>query len=150
MKIVFQKKATGLFDVLIRWWTKSPYSHCELLFDDGNSYSSMAGVGTRFIKFEPYNAAYWDVLDLPTSKDEDIVMHEFCIFELGCKYDWYGILASQIIKAARSSKTKWFCSEICTATLQRVGYFEGSVPSTFSPGKLYKRLREAGAKPCAP
>lgn len=148
MKIAFNKNSPGLFDSLIRGWTGSPYSHCELLFDDGVSYSSMNWVGTRFIKFEPHNKFYWDILDLPTTKDEDIVIHEFCIFELGCRYDWWGIIASQIIKMARSSKNKWFCSEICTAALQRVGYFEGSVPSTFSPGKLYKRLREAGATVC--
>lgn len=150
MKIAFNKNVPDFFDKLIRWWTKSPYSHCELLFADGKSFSAYPGVGTRFVQFEPHNPHFWDIVELPTSADEDVVLREFCVYESGCKYDWYGILASQIVKAARSSKNKWFCSEVCTAALQRIGYFEGSVPSTFSPAKLHKRLVSAGAKPCVP
>jgi hypothetical protein len=150
VKVAFQKHDSTFFAGLIRWWTKSPYSHCELLFDDGLMFSShVAQGGTRFWTPGILSANTWDIYLLPTTLEEDIQIRAFCGAELGCGYDWKGILFSQFIRLQREHPSKWFCSEICAAALQRIDRVMGSKPCTFSPGKLHKRLKEAGGVICA-
>ena len=40
MRVAFYKGEGNFFDKLIRWWTKSSYSHCELIFSDGIFFSA--------------------------------------------------------------------------------------------------------------
>ena len=149
MKVAFQKNDHSFFAGLIRWWTRSPYSHCELLFDDGVMFSShIAQHGTRFWTPGILSANVWDVYHIPTTLEEDIRVRAFCGSELGCSYDWIGILFSQFIRLQREHPRKWFCSEICAAALQKVGLLTGAKPCTFSPGKLHKRIKEHGAVLC--
>lgn len=150
MKVAFQKADHSFFASLIRWWTKSPYSHCELLFDDGLMFSAHAkDHGTRYVTPGVLSANEWDVLLLPATLEQEIAVRTFCNAELHCGYDWWGLIFSQVLRLQRPHPDKWFCSEVCTAALQHMGMLFGAVPCTFSPGKLYKRLREAGAITCA-
>lgn len=151
MRVAFQKADQSMYAGLIRWWTKSEYSHCELLFSDGMMFSShVADKGTRYVKNQYFNYLYWDVLEIPITDKQEKVMRDFCDSELYCRYDWWGIWFSQIIRMQREDPEKWFCSEICTTAWQRIGFLGDSRPCTFSPGKLYKRMREAGAQICVP
>jgi hypothetical protein len=149
VKVAFQKRDDSFFAGLIRWWTRSPYSHCELLFDDGQMFSShIAQNGTRFWTPGTLSANEWDIYLLPTTLEEDIQIRAFCMAELNCRYDKFGIIFSQVIRMQREHPDKWFCSEVCTAALQRISRVMGAKPCTFSPGKLHKRLKEAGAVIC--
>jgi hypothetical protein len=59
----------GAFDASVRWWTRGPYSHVELVFSDGMSASASArdgGVRFKRIDFKP---EHWDFIDL--SVDEE-------------------------------------------------------------------------------
>lgn len=151
MRVAFQKADPSFYAGLIRWWTKSEYSHCELLFSDGLLFSShVADQGTRYVRNQYLNYLYWDVLEIPITDEQEKTMREFCDSELYCRYDWWGILFSQFIRMQREDPDKWFCSEVCTASWQQIGMFSGNSPCTFSPGKLYKRMREAGALICVP
>lgn len=150
MKVAFQKNDSSFFAGLIRWWTGSSYSHCELLFEDGRMFSAHPrDHGTRYINPGILRANEWDILLIPATLEQEISVHVFCDSELNCGYDWWGLVYSQVLKLQRSHPDKWFCSEVCVAAVQRMGILFGSVPCTFSPGKLYKRLREAGAIVCA-
>jgi hypothetical protein len=149
MKVAFQKHQPGMFDGLIRWWTHSPYSHCEILFDDGQMFSAQVGQGTRFWTPGHLDPNAWDLLLVPMTLEEEILLKSFCKTEAGCGYDWWGLIASQIFRLQREHPHKWFCSEICACAVQKLGRAMGSKPCTFSPGKLHKRLRESGAVICA-
>ncbi len=149
MKVAFRKNEDGMFSTVIRWWTHSPYSHCELLFDDGLMFSAYPGQGTRFYTPGILSPNEWDILLVPTNLEEDITLKNFCTAESGCAYDWWGLIASQVLRLQREHPHKWFCSEVCAAALQTVNFLRGAKPCTFSPGKLYKRLKEAGAPVCA-
>ena len=35
IKVAFYKGTGDLFNKIVRWWTKSPYSHAELILPDG-------------------------------------------------------------------------------------------------------------------
>lgn len=134
--------------MLIRWWTKSPYSHCEVIIDGLMFSAHPREGGTRFAAIPNMSPDDWDILYVPTGPTEDRMLLDFCHAELGCKYDWFGIIFSQIIRLQREHKSKWFCSEVCAAVIQRLGLMRNAKPCTFSPGKLHKRLREAGASSC--
>ena len=61
--------SAGAFDASVRWWTRGPYSHVELVFSDGMSASASprdGGVRFKRIDFKP---EHWDFIDL--SVDEE-------------------------------------------------------------------------------
>lgn len=75
MKVAFYKATRpgleGVFNALVRWWTKGPYSHCELILEerDGLALCGSAswldgGVRLKWIKLNP---EHWDLL--PVSGD---------------------------------------------------------------------------------
>ena len=70
MKAAFYKETRpglpGIYNRLVRWWTKSPYSHVELVVSTGRAWSSSfedGGVRSKLIDLDP---AKWDLVDLPT------------------------------------------------------------------------------------
>lgn len=150
MKFAFLKHDTSIVGTLIKWWTKSNYSHCEILFDDGLMFSAHPKEGTSYRTLGFKEQRDYEFLDLPTTLEEDIKIKCFCESELGCKYDWKGIWFSQIIRMSRSHKDQWFCSEVCTAAVQQIGRLQTCRACDVSPGHLHKRLKESGAKPCDP
>lgn len=64
MKIAFYKATRpglqGIFNVLVRWWTRGPYSHTELVLEErhglslcGSSSFIDGGVRLKWIKLKP-------------------------------------------------------------------------------------------------
>jgi hypothetical protein len=126
MQIAFYKGQGNKFNQLIRWWTKSPYSHVELVIN-GTWYSSshMDG-GVRSRRINP-NPDHWDIYDI--DGDENYALSVFSD-ELGAGYDWTGIIFSQIMPFGIHKPFNWFCNEIVGEML-RV-----DKPHRYSPGEL--------------
>lgn len=104
----------GIYNRLVRWWTRSQYSHCEIVFATGHSGSaSFEDKGVRFkvINFDP---ARWDFIELPKHLEKGA----FAWFEAhrGMPYDLLGNLRF-IIAPISDDKHKWFCSEAAAAAL---------------------------------
>lgn len=127
----------GIYNRLVRWWTRSPYSHVELVFFDGGpgavsqtASSSYMDGGVRFkwIEFDPDR---WDFVDLPGQLAEParawFDAHE------GDRYDLLGNVHF-IVSAVGDDKRKWFCSEAVAAALGMPD------PARFDPGTLYAAL----------
>jgi hypothetical protein len=143
LKVAFRKKSNSLFSVLIRWYTFGPHSHVELLFPDGRSFSSDESDGGAKWRTRNMTADEWDFLTVPCTAEEVQRVVKFCNGEDGCEYDKTGIAFSFLpIALGYQSSTRWFCSEICVAALQQVGYLTGYTPSRISPNKLYKILKK--------
>lgn len=143
MKIAFYKGKGNTFDTLTRLWTKSKYSHVELIDSHNNWITSSprdGGVVKRSVDFHHNN---WDVFEI--NIDEKEVMN-FFNEELGKKYDWLGIFFSQIIKLNIHNKSRWFCSEIIHAALIVGGmsklHFKAS--NKYNPGSLFNMLSGIG------
>jgi hypothetical protein len=147
MKVAFYKYHTpgimGLFARFTRFITGGPYSHCELVFNDGLAYSaSIQDGGTRFKRID-FDPTKWDIMEIASKQDR---ARAFCEEEQGCKYDYPGICRF-IFPWVRESKTRWFCSEICTAALQKAGVISGLIPAHLvHPTLLYWLLIMAGAR----
>lgn len=121
----------GHYNRSVRWWTKSEYSHCELIFSGGwaGSASFMdGGVRLKVIDFDPKN---WDIVDLPA----ELEPAAFAWFEehRGQKYDLWGNVHF-VLGPVSDDKRRWSCSESMAAAL---GWHE---PWRYNPGALYAAI----------
>ena len=139
MKVAFFK-GTGIIDLLIRFYTFSKYSHCELLFNDGSWFGCKPNGDTKTNYRSRIINDKWDFIELNITLEEEKKIKIWCDNEVGCSYDWKGIFLSQILPFGEQSRDKWFCSEICVEALQVIGKLLGITSWKISPGKLYKLL----------
>lgn len=136
-------KAQGRFlDRVIRWVTRSAFSHCEILqgrpYQTDRAFEARAwsssgrdgGVREKSITFKP---GHWEFVTIPWAGPAAI---DRVIAEIGNPYDYAGLLASQALNLRRHRQDQWFCSEICAYAL------ELSAPQELSPGGLYCRVLE--------
>lgn len=130
LKVAFYIGKGKFSDEVIRWWTKSRYSHVELILD-GLLFSADAWENrVRFTN--SYNPLNWEIIDLGGLTDKQFSdISNFCNSQLGKKYDWLGVFGFVFPFIKQNSK-KWFCSEICGAGLKLVG----KVPVTTKTSKL--------------
>lgn len=120
-------------DRLIRWWTGSPYSHCELIMPDGRWLTSSGRDGGVRAKRIELDLEHWHLLPLPWANANQI--EAFFQRTKGLQYDWTGLLLSQLLATAMHSDQRWFCSEFCAAAL---GF---AMPQRFSPALLGEVVR---------
>ncbi|MBY0241967.1 MAG: hypothetical protein K2X55_21910 [Burkholderiaceae bacterium] len=121
----------GVYNWAVRAWTRSPYSHVELLFGDGMAGSASfadGGVRLKAIKFDP---AHWDFVDIPAHLEPAARAW----FELhdGDKYDLAGNLHF-VLAPVRDNNERWFCSEAAAAALSIIE------PWRYHPGTLFSAL----------
>lgn len=135
VQIAFHKGSSGFVNTLthvaICWFTKSKYSHCELVVD-GRCYSSSARDGGVRSKVIDLDSGNWDVFDL--NADPDDIKNWFAS-HAGEKYDWAGIFRF-ILPFLPANPKQWFCSEAVGAAVCMVK------PEDYSPGELYELLIE--------
>ena len=114
-------------NALIRWWTRSPYSHCEIVVGNGLAYSSSiqdGGVRAKRIEFDP---AHWDFINLPGVEIHRVL--DFYARTAGQPFGWKDLLLRQVLNR-RGDSDGWFCSEWCAAALGLPN------PQTYSPATL--------------
>lgn len=138
MIIAAYKGKGTFFDSLIRWWTKSPYSHVEIVLHRNQYYfkgfsSSTRDGGVR-VKSIKVKSGHWDFFeaDAPRLEEEEMRKH------IGKGYDFMGILLSQILPLKRHSKRRFFCSELCAHMMGL------SAPQKYSPDDLVKHIKFGG------
>jgi hypothetical protein len=130
-------KAKGdLFNGLIRRWTDSPYSHCELVVNGMCYSSSIRDGGVRCKEF--VNSPNWDLFDLPWVDEYKVTKYYFDTF--GTKYGWSDLINRHIFKLPISNGSGQFCSEWCADALQ--------IPNArdYSPQTLYDLVKFINSK----
>lgn len=131
MKVAFYKGKGGWTDKLIRFWTLSQYSHCEIVIGDYWYSSSWYDGGVRRKKID-YNPESWDFIEVPY--DESIIV-EFFHQTQGKEYDLKGIVLSQIFPFKTQDMDKYYCSEWCAIAL-------GLKDTIVSPEELWEELNK--------
>ena len=133
MKLALYKGKGTVGNAIIRWWTKSAYSHCELVIGDVSYSSSLrdGGVRAKRIEFDP---AHWDFVAIPWATEHEVKM--LYAQTDGEPYGWLDLLWRQVFNRPGNS-IGWFCSEWCAAALGL------PAPQSFSPATLgdYCRMR---------
>ena len=113
--LVLYKGKGKIGNAITRWWTGSPYSHCELVMD-GVCYSASfmdGGVRAKEINLASGN---WEMpIPLPWADRRRVLWY----FEQtkGRKYDWLGIFGAQLFNRRRQDPMRFFCSEWCGAAI---------------------------------
>ena len=129
MEVWFYIGKGRLFDRLIRWWTNSKYSHCEIVI---GGMSSSADAWTNCVRAIPasgFNPNSWE--RIPVTGDTAKAV-SFVSSQLGKKYDWFGILGF-FLPGNVQDPNRWYCSEFCAAVL-------GIEKRPISPQQLYEVL----------
>lgn len=103
----------GLLDAAVRWWTRGPYSHVELVLADGTCWSSSARDGGVRDKAINLTSGNWDLL--PVAGDEAAAAAWFAD-HAGAGYDWLGLFGF-VWRASGGEGARWFCSEAVAAAL---------------------------------
>ena len=120
----------GVYNRLVRWWTRSSYSHVELILPFAAASSSAMDGGVRFKKID-FDPALWDFVELPL----DLATGAEAWFNkhYGQGYDYLGNVHF-VLSAVGDDKRKWFCSESVAAALGMPN------PERFDPGTLHATL----------
>lgn len=139
----------------VRWWTKSPYSHAEIVLDDGHTWISVSPfvftqVSARIRTQVDEND--WDYLEFLVTVEELRALKDFISETTGNGYDWIGMILSQILPFIVRGKEKWYCSSWIAHALswagivrwRRLGIYE--IPD-LHPGKLYSILSQIASIP---
>ena len=138
MKVAFYKCEGNIVDKLIRWWTKSEYSHVELII--GDYWYSISPRDTYVRKkIIDYKEDHWDIIDIDARYSPGYALLFYEKIK-GSKYDWAGILLSQVLPLNVHDRKRWFCSEFVAATLKIDN------PNRYSPEDLYKFITEGTVK----
>lgn len=126
VSLAFYKGTDEWLDRLTQWWTRSAYSHCELVID-GLAYSSSPRDGGVRVKAGiDFTSAHWDVIHVRAHAPSVCAWFEQHARQ---RYDYVGLLGF-VLPWHLGSRRAWFCSEACAAAL---GLRE---PETFDPGRL--------------
>lgn len=118
MKIAFykgrHKGLRGWFDAAVRWWTRGPYSHCELVFSDGMCWSASVRDGGVRGKVIDLASGNWDVFEVPGNEAE---IRAWCEALEGRKYDYAGLFKF-VWRPFYQAGSRFFCSEYCAAGMK--------------------------------
>lgn len=136
--VAFKYGKPDRFDQLVKFWTSSDYYHVAIVID-GVWYSAHQSHGT-FTAVTRYAPFDWDFLEIPVEESNKFRMVRFAVNELGCGYDWWGLIFSQIFFLRREDPNRWFCSEFVLEILKH-GYV-GEGAELLSPGGLFVHLSE--------
>jgi hypothetical protein len=155
IKIAFYKGPGGYLHRLIRWWTKSKYSHAELVMPDDKTWVSISPFLTSKVasreRLEIKNPEQWDYLTFTLSWRKPVreyqlrQLDKFIMQTTGCKYDWFGMIISQFGPYLIKRRDKWYCSEWIAHAMvnSRIIMWDDiriyDTPD-LSPGKLYDLL----------
>ena len=133
-------RGTSLIGKLIRWQTRSDYSHASMILPDGLFVEAREGIGVRALnRFAAVPGETVDFFTLPITAGQAAEIAEFAREQLGKKYDWTMVLRFVSRRQeSRPSRGQWFCSELVFAACQQAGVnlLRATEPWEVSPGML--------------
>jgi hypothetical protein len=160
VSIIFYKGPGTLGEKLVRLWTSSPYAHCEFGRSDGLYHSNDRFrfiSRTHTLEIDPLD---WEIceIELPSEIIQRVERRQ--LRKNGTKYDWIGIIFSQIFRLGYHNKKRWFCSKSNADDLayayrlmqrskkdqyapfvKRFSAFGEILPQNFSPKRLYSVMQ---------
>ena len=112
-------RGRGIISALIRWQSRSPYSHAALLMPDGRIIESWQGAGVRVKSVTDWtDIEVYDVEGMGSFEWE--LALDFALELVGLGYD-YKAVARFISRRPAADNERWFCSELVFAALESAG-----------------------------
>ena len=128
IKIAFYKGEWEFVNRIVRWWTKSPYSHAELVLSDGATWIGISPflkseVSAR--KKDGINLNEWEFIEFDITQEQNDIIMQFYEETKGNRYDWFGMIASQLLSPfVLKQRGHWYCSEWIAYALRIAGVFD--------------------------
>jgi len=150
IRVAFYKGPGDWRNKIIRWWTKSKYTHAELVMPDNYTWISISPLLTSKVSSRiktDFNLERWDFVELEINDEQHKVLLEFYEETKGCTYDWIGMILSQLLPFHVKRKNKWYCSEWIAYALRISDVINWRTIKIYdrcdlSPGVLYKIINE--------
>jgi uncharacterized protein YycO len=136
-------RGAGIVGTLIRWQTRSPYSHASLYCPGDGVIEAREGHGVRRLtNLDPKPGEKIDLYAVPSATAEQLRRAwTFAQIQVGDAYDWTMVLRFiSRRQASRKDSGKWFCSELAFAAFHHAGLdlLARCQPWEISPGLLGK------------
>lgn len=113
-------KGRGFISRLIRWQTRSKYSHAALLLSDGRTIiEAWQGAGVRVKEITDWTDVDLFEIEGLTPLVETRA-YSFACDQVGKKYDYWGVIRF-VSRRHMPANEKWFCSELAFAALEIAG-----------------------------
>lgn len=151
IKIAFYKGEGNFINKIVRWWTKSIYSHAELVLPDNITWLGISPflkskVAVRQKLLVEYRD--WDFIEINVTQEQISIIMEFFEYTKDQGYDWGGMLLSQFLPCKIKHKKRWYCSEWIAYALRISCVFDWRIIKIYdrkdlSPAVLYKLVKEA-------
>ena len=131
----------ALTDAVTRFFTKGPYSHCELVIEYtepvtafGCYSSSVQDGGVRCKQIDVSDSTKWDLIPLDDVTEEQVKAYFARTY--GMAYDWWGAIG--IVLGIKQKRSKLFCSEWCFNAIH-----DSDAGWRFSPNQLAVMVRKS-------
>ena len=106
-------KPTTIYGKLVCLVTRGIFSHVDIVFDYSEAFESNKGYGVRTYKTTLVERPS---VSIHLRSEFESKMEEFLKGELGCGYDYLGVLR-YILPFLGQSKNRWYCTELVAAAL---------------------------------
>ena len=126
---------------LIKWWTRSPYFHIEMIIK-GKWISTNPTDGAVYIRELQDLKTNYDYIDIEIDGKKVKKAMVFLESQVGKKYDYLGLFFSTVIKFNLDNKQKWFCSELIAETLKIFDQPLREDSNNYTPGDLARIFRK--------
>jgi hypothetical protein len=120
-KVAFYKGKSRIFNKLVSWWTRGPYSHTELVIGEVSEGSVCwsasyldKGIRRKVIKLDP---DHWDLIEVEMTATELGQAQEWFHQHENAAYDVLGLVGF-IFRRVADDHRKFFCSEAIAASLK--------------------------------
>lgn len=122
MKVAFYL-GNGFISKSIEFFTRSPYSHVAILWEDGSVFEAWPIKGVVHSKSlgSLHKKTEIDIFEVKTTPEQDQVILKFLNDQLGKGYDYLGFLG--FVFNWTGERKKWFCSELVFEAFKIAGIF---------------------------
>jgi hypothetical protein len=127
-------------------YSKYPFSHCELIFNDGMATSILSG-GNIFFKRRTYASAHYTIKAMPVTHQSHERMYSFAMEQAtkGVKFSNMAMLSPVFKWRVSSDSVGTFCSKYIAQVLQHGGveWSVGIDPDYSTPATIYDAMSKA-------
>lgn len=151
--IAFYKGKGTFVNAIVRWWTKSIYSHAEMILPDNLSWISISPSFNskimRRINLD-MDKSQWDFVRIDITEEQYAVILDFFEETKGQRYDWVGMLLSQFLPCRIKHRERWYCSEWIAYALRIACVFDWRKMKIYdrqdlSPAALHELIKNCQA-----
>jgi len=135
-------RGVGKGSKFITWWTGGSISHVSLVFHMNSEPQELEAIqGQGVIAHPPHSELNFVELTVPLTQEQIIDAHILAMSFIGARYDWQGIW-SFLLRRTKHSKDQFFCSELVSYVLLKVGYkLSRRLPYKETPASVCESLR---------